>query len=605
MESDLRKRTFSDLAIEPIGPNKPFQISGSIKLVIILALTFLAYAQTLSFDFIIDDEAIILGNASIRSWENAMKGLNSHLFQGFDSQLMSNIYRPFWLLWETLCYSLFQYHPAGWHLGNILLHVLATFLTYIFVRRLTDKPDTALLACMIFGLHPAHTESVAWVSGGMDILASLFILLTMILIMDFLKGGSRNRQVIRLSMALISSAAAMLVKETGIITPLMVALCAGMIPNQVSPVRRITNAVRIALPFFLLAALYLILRVVVLGKISGTSSDIPLDSIILTWPYLVSLYSKLLIIPFNYSLYYPYLPVTAFLSLRFFIPIFLIGLVTAVLIYWSRLSGVSKHVSFACGLMIIPLIPVFKLDLLPRHEIIHTRFLYLPLLGFALLAALALESTGRWLDRQEIVPAVKYSGILILAGLLFASVTVESRPFRNNFTIYSRAIQIAPKNSIVRVNLANQYVLRHDTIRAFNLYEEILIDDPEDWLTNYNAGYTSYLLGKSDQAIRYFTQSITINPSDSDQFAYLALAHLRIENVHAAGVAIGEAIHRRPDGKSYNYILGMVHKIKGNYQEAAGAFEMELSFHPEFEEAKKQLESVRSGIFPDELESRK
>ena len=74
-------------------------------------------------------------------------------------------YRPLFLVWLFVNYQLFGTNPLGWHLSAVLLHLLATLLAYRLVRALTGEALPAAMAALLFGLHPVHVESVAWISG--------------------------------------------------------------------------------------------------------------------------------------------------------------------------------------------------------------------------------------------------------------------------------------------------------------------------------------------------------------------------------------------------------------------------------------------------------
>lgn len=66
--------------------------------------------------------------------------------------------------------------PAGFHLGNLLLHALCSLAAYILARRLLRDPTAALVGALLFAVHPVHAESVAYVKGRTDLLAALPLL---------------------------------------------------------------------------------------------------------------------------------------------------------------------------------------------------------------------------------------------------------------------------------------------------------------------------------------------------------------------------------------------------------------------------------------------
>src|SRR5678816_714642 len=89
---------------------------------------------------------------------------------------VGSYYRPIFLVWLTFNHWLFGLNPVGYHLTGILLHVGVTLLVFLLVRRLTRDQATAAIASLVFGLHPAHIEAVAWISGATEsLLAVLFL----------------------------------------------------------------------------------------------------------------------------------------------------------------------------------------------------------------------------------------------------------------------------------------------------------------------------------------------------------------------------------------------------------------------------------------------
>src|SRR5205085_1082795 len=85
-------------------------------------------------------------------------------------------YRPLFNLYLLVNYQLFHLNPAGWHLLLVLWHLLVTLLVYRLARRLLKDEGGALTAALIFGVHPVHIESVAWISGVTEPMLAVFFL---------------------------------------------------------------------------------------------------------------------------------------------------------------------------------------------------------------------------------------------------------------------------------------------------------------------------------------------------------------------------------------------------------------------------------------------
>src|SRR5262249_31639583 len=128
----------------------------------------------------------------------------------------SSYYRPLFLTWLVLNHSLFGLAPAGWHLMLILLHLLATYLTFRLVIDITGDTIASALAALIFGLHPVHVESVAWISGATDVLCAVALLCASIALERALKN---ERAGLWAGLSFLSFAVALLFKETACVWP--------------------------------------------------------------------------------------------------------------------------------------------------------------------------------------------------------------------------------------------------------------------------------------------------------------------------------------------------------------------------------------------------
>src|SRR6185369_10292782 len=85
-------------------------------------------------------------------------------------------YHPLTVLTFAIEYQLFGIAEKGYHVVNLLLHLLNVLLVFRVVLLLSDKSWVALIAAFLFGIHPMHVESVAWISELKDLLYTFFFL---------------------------------------------------------------------------------------------------------------------------------------------------------------------------------------------------------------------------------------------------------------------------------------------------------------------------------------------------------------------------------------------------------------------------------------------
>jgi protein O-mannosyl-transferase len=157
-----------------ITPNK-----NLMPILICLALAILtvtAFWQLKDSDFInLDDNIFVYENAYVQS------GLNwDSIGQAFSPELRE---KAGWvpLAWLSLMLdsSIFGLNPAGYHLTNLLLHVISTLLLFLILSRMTKALWPSAFVASLFAIHPLHVESVAWIAERRDVLSTFFWMLTL------------------------------------------------------------------------------------------------------------------------------------------------------------------------------------------------------------------------------------------------------------------------------------------------------------------------------------------------------------------------------------------------------------------------------------------
>src|SRR3954451_20810695 len=97
---------------------------------LLAALTFLVFCGTLAFGFVYDDRMQILENVSITRWSYVPQYFTKNVWALIDPHILANYYRPLFLLWLRINYSLFGLNPTGWHALSVALHVIVVVQVY-------------------------------------------------------------------------------------------------------------------------------------------------------------------------------------------------------------------------------------------------------------------------------------------------------------------------------------------------------------------------------------------------------------------------------------------------------------------------------------------
>jgi tetratricopeptide (TPR) repeat protein len=175
-----------------------------------MGLAFLVYAPALTAGFIWDDGRAITDNLALRSWHG--------LWDIWTGQIEPD-YFPLksTVLW--LVYQVFGARTSPYHILNVLVHATNAVLLWRVLRRLSISG--ALLAGLVFLVHPTHVESVAWVSECKNTLSLLFALLALLMWFRY-QRDQRGRSYLA---SLVLFVAGLLCKTHVVILPVVLVLC--------------------------------------------------------------------------------------------------------------------------------------------------------------------------------------------------------------------------------------------------------------------------------------------------------------------------------------------------------------------------------------------
>src|SRR5438876_4453098 len=148
--------------------------------VVLVAITWLVFGQTLRHDFVnFDDHVYVYENPSIT------RGLTSDGVIGAFVHSHARNWHPLTTISHMLDCQLYGLKAGGHHFTNVLLHSVAVVLLFFVLRQMTDGPSRtgsiwqSAFVASLFAIHPLHVESVAWVSERKDVLSAVFFMLTL------------------------------------------------------------------------------------------------------------------------------------------------------------------------------------------------------------------------------------------------------------------------------------------------------------------------------------------------------------------------------------------------------------------------------------------
>jgi tetratricopeptide (TPR) repeat protein len=433
---------------------------------LLLASVVFVYANTLANQFVMDDELYILRNPQVT---------DPSLQRLFSPNPVSTLFRPVTFATLALNWGLSGPSPLSYHLINLMLHGVATWLLYILLLELLGSAPEAMAAAfaaaLLYAVHPIHTEAVAWAVGRAELLAAGFLFAGWILHL-------RDRP----AASLACFAAALLSKESAVaFFPLLIV--GDYAIGKWKP--RIRYA---------LAAGLLLLYLEAVWKIEGGRFgpaeipfvDNPLVHLSAGWRILNALrvawkYIALQVWPAVLSCDYSFNQIPVFRDWRHTLPAALAA--AAILGAWVWVLRSRRAPWVLAGGIYFAGFAVTANILLPTGTIMGERLAYLPSAGFCLLLALG----WNWIRRKKEYLAW---GLLVVVVLAFSVRTLaRNRDWRDTFALYSAAVHAVPNDAKMHANLAGEYFSRDQLEAAASEYEIALQINPQspDTLAFYAA----------------------------------------------------------------------------------------------------------------------
>lgn len=398
-------------------------------------IAVVGYLETLRFGFVWDDHRQILANASIQDFSRLPRALVEDVwaFKGERAEAWSNYWRPVFVGWLGLIWSLFGDWAPGWHAASVALHAVASVLVARLALRLGLRPGAALFVGTVFAVHPVHTESVAWVSGATDVLMAVGLLWMLIHELAYARSGRFADR----AMGMVGAAFALLAKEASAGLPLLALAC--HVGRGAQGGRRPAGAVA---SYGVLVAVFLWCRYLVLGF---HAQEVPWQmtpaELAASVPRVAFFYARQLVAPMTLSPTYPVRAAEPTVAQWLIVGAML---AVAAALTWAAsrlLRGAPDRLALGAGLLVVPLLPALKLDAFVPDQLVHDRYLYVSVAGLAILAGALWD---RLLGERPMPRAVACLAAVFVVAPLVVAQQGYLPAWRDDVALWQRGIRVDP-----------------------------------------------------------------------------------------------------------------------------------------------------------------
>ena len=570
MTNKIKKNNTSK-AVKPDLKNN--RISGnSFSLIALVIITFFCFSGALKNELTNwDDQQYIIDNPLVKS----LSGEN--IIEIFSNNIMGN-YHPLAVLSFAIDYNLFQLNPKGFHATSILIHLLNVILIFIFFRLLTGQVIVAFLTAMLFGIHPMHVESVAWVSERKDVLYTFFYLAALCTYIFFIK--KQKRKWLFYGLTFLFFAFSLLSKGQAVTFPVVLLLIDYLIKRKFD--KKILFE---KIPFFIVSIAMGIVAITA-QKESGAITEIPLFPLfdrILFASYAFLDYMLKLLLPVNLSAFYPYpIKVQSLYPLIFYAsPLILLVL---VVLFFRFIKNYREYV-FGLAFFIVNII--LLLQLLPvGGSIMSERYTYLSYTGLFFVVGNAFSKV--WHSPSQKISKYKYFFAFILTIYIFFlgySTINRIKIWKNSETLWTDVIKKNPAAVIAYGNRGSYYQKQGKLDLAMRDFNEALRLKPDHPETLINRSDIYRINGQYNLSIADCNKALEAKNNYSGAYMNRGIAYCIVGRYDEAFSDFGKVISQDPKNANVYCNRGNLYDIKGFIDSAISDYSMAIKLQPEYAEA--------------------
>ena len=532
----------------------------------IVAFTALVYSQAFNNGITsFDDDFYIVNNPYLRdfSWHGVVA-----IFTSF----YTGNYHPLTSTVHLFQYHFFELNPLIYHTTNIVLHLVNTYIVFIVAKRLSGQDITAMVVSLLFGIHPLHVESVAWISELKDVLYAHCYLLAINQYLLYLDSGLKKRHLL---MVMAYFLLACLSKSAAVTLPVLLIafdfyrgrkLSAGSILEKV--------------PMLLLSLLFGILAILS-QRAGGAFNGLMISYGVVNSFFLFTTSLAFYIIKFlaptglqiihNFPILQGiYLPWLYYASLPF-----------VLLVIWlvSRKNALRKEILFGAAFFLIS-ISVMLQVVSVGSALTAERYTYISYIGLFYIL-------GQFIS---LVGVRKYKGITIAlvsvfviscSAITFDRITVwkDDTILFNDFVEknpdfyygYWLRGNVAKKNGELK-KAAQDYTM---SIQLNHTFEDAF----------FNRGRIYQDMGDSKSAIADYTESIRLNPKQADSYNNRGWQLFTTGNVKAAMSDFNKSLELKPFFADALNNRGWVNEQSGDTLAAMRDYTLAIDKNPGYDRA--------------------
>ena len=491
--------------------------------------------------------------------------------------------------------QLFDLHPSGHHATSITIHLLNTLLLFALLRRMTAEPLRSAVVAGLFGVHPLHVESVAWVAERKDALSTLFAMLTLWAYLRYVETRSASRYGLVLVFFALGLAA----------KPMLVTLPFLLLLLDIWPLGRLTPAgeerrtglwyamgtrqFRALLlekaPLFLCALAASVLTYAVQHHAGAVRSleALPVQRRLTNALAAYGAYIFKTIWPTHLVPLYPYSPTEPLWRVAF-AAVSVIGLTVIVARAGTRYRYAAVGWFWYLGTL-VPVIGLVQVGSQPMAD----RYTYLPIVGLFIVIVWGLS------DALKHAPAGRY--LLATAGtaVILVSIIVarqQAAIWATSVDLWQHTLRVTSNNYRAHNNLAQALAAEGKSTDALSHYQAALGINPDSVEAHTGIAGVLATTGRLEDAVAHYRRALQIRPDDTTARVNLGAALAEQKKFVEAEAQLRAVLEAAPDLAPAHSSLGVALVAEGKTSEAIGHFARAVELQSSDTTARRYLGSA-------------
>ncbi len=544
----------------------------AIQIALVVLAVFVSYWPALHAGFVWDDEMLVTKNPLLQSFS----GLAEIWSGSRTADYFPLTNTVFWIE-----HHVFGQNAAGYHAVNILLQALNALLIWAVLRRL-GIPG-AWLAGLIFGIHPVHVESVAWISELKNVLSLFFALLSLLCFLE-IDGKRRLSAKTAYSASLFFFIMALLAKTQVVFLPVVLLLCGWWLDRRPSGKAKTKDfrrqAIRIA-PFFLVA--------IVLGLVTiwFQNRGIGKEEILLggfarrlvnagmaVWWYLGKLF-----VPVDLMPIYPHWKFGIPQPIEWVPVIALAGLLATL--WWWRERG-TRGALFALACFIVALGPVLgfvRMAFVRSGTLVADHCQYFA--DISLIALFSASIAFLWTRRGRAIRIATMIVLVPLLGALGGYTWVRAAVFHSEETLWRNALAKNSDAWQAHARLGLLFLNKERYAEAAQEFERTVQLKPELPEHHNLLGLADCRLGRFDEGIAQYREALRLNEGGSTPADDASIATIRTNLANALALTANNLIGSTQTFSGQTSVGGRDAEAMRRFDEAIAQYEKALELEPQ------------------------